>query len=88
MKHLKGINQNVWNESSCFTWLRSSLSFDDCHPEGSFVSGHKALQMFEQESSVVPLRLQLRDLLILLKNLLASLVQLFGQCGEFLKKAN
>ena len=41
--------------------------------------------MFQQETGVVPLSLQLRDLLIFLQNRLPGLVKLLGQSGKLLQ---
>ena len=48
--------------------------------------GDETFEVLEQQPGVVPLGLQLSDLLVLLQDLLPSLVQLLRQCREFLKR--
>ena len=48
--------------------------------------GDETLEVLEQQPGVVPLGLQLSDLLVLLQDLLPSLVQLLRQGREFLKR--
>ena len=62
-----------------------SLTLDHGHPEGAFVPRHETLEVLEQQPSVVALRLQFADLLVLVQHLLARRVQLSRDSRELLK---